>query len=100
VDKRKNTCLNTIRSVEYVSTNAVANVQLIFNQSSDQSQSCSIQGLIPVVDSNNNPLTYSLQLFVQNTVVEDYFLLTNLAWRMELLEKNCASYVISNQFQK
>src|SRR5208283_3605583 len=48
--------LNPVRTVEYGSSKDIKDVQLVLSQSSVQSLSCSTQGLVPVVDSQNNPL--------------------------------------------
>jgi len=56
VVKRKNTRLKTISTVDRGRSKDIMDIQLVCIPSSVQSRSCSIQGLIPVVDSHNNPL--------------------------------------------
>ena len=54
--KRKNTRLKTISTVDRGRSKDITDIQLVCIPFSVQSRSCSIQGLIPVVDSHNNPL--------------------------------------------
>ena len=68
--KRKNTRLKAARSVRRGSLKDTTNVPLVRSPSSDQSRSGNTKGLVPVVDSNNNPL-FPCKITIARKLVRD-----------------------------